>query len=528
MQLNSRGSLLLNTMILMAAAAAIGYISLSVLHVGYNTVVTEERRIEAEALSNDILELTKYLLFYESIFYTDKLGPWNHTGARGTNILNLLGVGMGAISDTDIDFFKACGGFDAKGRQIGTFKIQNIPVFCPLYERSSLLSGLMLDQMVLQPLQQAGVLTMDSPGQYTLDVVYFDRDKGIDAITNNADHWIDINAGQNLIKGAQQYLQRAVGHIRILSTDAGFSAPTPERYIEVSSDVSLAGTANMVYFKRRQSLLLYPSTPRDFALFMVYPTKSDGVTRTSNWSESVKITPDSLIEGRVFFNGNFDVAPAALPTFTEMVVLTGDFVTPLSKADRQSLPTKFLKGLVTNYSAPRYLYSGNCSASDPTLTLANGSRFRCVNNKGGTFTIQDYMQIASHACIDAPITSTDGAVTVDCSKSANPSCSSVCVPKIVSGTRSTVNLAGTYSVIAAPAAVVRNTAGNVYGTILGGYFQSNNKVHIASMAQVKVGMPGIGSPDTLSSYTSSFQTAIDGIGVPLQNLPIVYIEGVSR
>jgi hypothetical protein len=48
------------------------------------------------------------------------------------------------------------------------------------------------------------------------------------------------------------------------------------------------------------------------------------------------------------------------------------------------------------------------------------------------------------------------------------------------------------------------------------------------MAAVKVGLPGIGSEDTLANFTSLFQQAGTGVSVPLTNLPIVYEEGVSK
>lgn len=533
---SQRGSALMIIIIILLSAASLAYISLDVLRTGVQTAMTEQTRIEAEALASDLLELTKYQLYYENVIYIDGLGPWNHSGSRGTAVQKLLASGMGSSTDADTDMLRACGGFDAKGKQIGVFKLNNLPVFCPLYLRSGLLNSTMLDQMVLQPQLGVGNLKQDKPGQYYIDIVYFDKDLGIDNISSNTGLFLQIQVGQTLVMEAKRYLQRAAARIRIYSDAAGFTGATPERYLEVSSEVILAGSNKMIALKRRQPLLTYPSTPRDFALFMMFPSLSDGKTPTKNWSQSMKITSDSVIDGRVFFNGNIDVPIAQLPTFTETVILTGDFVPPLTKAQRQVLPTKFLKGIVTNYSAPRFLYSGNCSATNPSIAIANGTGFNCINNSGKPESIYDYVNSFGDACVNVPVSYTQGLISYDCSHAKAANCSSTCVSStasnpvavIVSGPRMSVNLSGTFAYISSPAAVVNNLAANVYGTILGGYFNSPSKVHIASLSQLKVGAPGAGSADTLASYSNLFQSAINGVSVPLSNLPIVYEEGVTK
>jgi len=535
---SQRGSALMLIIVLMLAAASLAYISLDVLQSGMQTAMSEQTRIEAEALANDLIELTKYQLFYENVIYLDGQGPWNHSGNRGTAIQKLLASGMGSSTDADTDMLKACGGFDAKGKQIGVFKLNNIPVFCPFYLRSGLLNSTMLDQMVLQPQLGIGNLKQDKPGQYYIDIVYYDKTLGIDNISSNTNLFLQIQAGQTLVKDAARFLQRAAARIRIYSDDAGFNSATPERYLEVSSEVSLAGTNKMIALKRRQPLLTYPSTPRDFALFMMFPAQSDGKTPTKLWSEAMKITNDSVIDGRVFFNGNIDVPVANLPTFTETVIITGDFVPPLTKAQRQALPTKFLKGIVTNFSAPRFLFSGNCSATNPTVAIANGTGFTCQKADGTPETIYDYVTSFSDSCVTVPVSYSQGSITYDCSKASASNCSSTCVSSsatnpvavIVSGPRLTVNLSGTFAYISSPATIVNNSAANVYGTILGGYFNSPSKVHIASLSEVAVGAPGAGSADTLSSYSNLFQSSGTGggVSVPLSNLPIVYQEGVTK
>lgn len=527
MQLNNeRGNILLYLMGLIVAAMTIEYVALNVIHVGYKTAITAERRVEADVLANDLLELTKYLMFYEDIVYTDGRGPWDKTGARRSNIWKLLGNGLGSGSGTDVDWFKACGGFDAKGNQMGQFQVGGVPVFCPYYLRSSLLSGDMLDQMALQPMLSAGVLTQDKPGQYVLKFVYYDRSKGIDSLTNNSDHLLNFNIGQNIFKDKR--IQSATATVRLLSSASGFSDSTSARYLEISTEVILSDTASTVHSRQRQSMLIYPASPRDFALFMIYPTKSDGATPTNKWSESMKISAGSVIDGRVLFNGNIDVPLAQLPTFTEMVVITGDFVPALTKDQRKLLPTKFLKGLITNFSAPRFLLSGNCSVSNPQLTIANGSGFNCTTQAGTKATILDYLNKIGGKCIAVPIRVSSGTMTVDCSNS-DSQCVLNCTPQpIVAGPRSNVTLSGSYALISAPVARLINSADNIYGTILGGYFESPNPVHIVSMSAAKIGMPGLGSDEILTSDTSLYQQSSVGVSVPLPNFSIVYLNGISK
>lgn len=528
---NQRGSALMIIMIFLGAAASIMYVSLDVLRIGQSTAVNEESRVEAEALASDILELTKYQVFYENIIYTDALGPWNNSGTRASDIIYLLSAGLGAASANEADMLKACGGFDAKGKQIGVFNIRGIPVYCPFYLRSNLLSSLMLDQMVLQPLFVGGVMKQDKPGQFVLEITYFDKSKGINNLTGNAGKYLALDAGQNIIRYADIRLQRVVGRIRVMGTDSGFVAATSERYVEVSSEVQLGGGAKLVTIKRKQPLLTYPSTPRDFSLFMVYPTRSDGVTPTKLWSQSVVISSDSIIEGRVFFNGDIDVPLSQLPVFTETVVLTGDFKPALSKADRAALNTKFLKGVITNYSAPRFLMSGQCSATDPSITVANGSGFNCKSSTGTPTTITDYLNRIGGACINPPATYANGSMTVNCAgqdAQCTVSCQAAVPPVIVTGPRRQVALNGVYGVIAAPVDILRANTPYIYGTILGGHFEAAVKTHIYSMSAIKVGLPGIGSEDTKSNFTALFQQAGTGISVPLTNLPIVYETGTSK
>ena len=122
-------------------------------------------------------------------------------------------------------------------------------------------------------------------------------------------------------------------------------------------------------------------------------------------------------------------------------------------------------------------------------------------------------------------------MTVDCAgqdAQCSVNCQATVPPVLISGPRRQVNLSGSYAFISAPVDLLNSSAANIYGTILGGNFKSSTKVHIYSMAAAKVGLPGIGSAETLANFTALFQQAGAGVSVPLNNLPIVYQEGVSK
>lgn len=527
-RLNERGNIILPLLMIAAAAAVIGYAALDILRVGRVGAVSEERRVEAEALATDILEITKFLMIYEPIFYTDSAGPLNHEGARGDQLRALLASGIGAGSGDGADLFKACGGYDAKGRQVGQFNVKGLGVFCPMYLRSALLSTDMLDQMVLRPLAQKNVLKNPKEGQYVLELVYFDRDQGIDSLSGDAHTFVGFNMGQGLLRAADFRVSRVSARIRILTGGAGFTSKSSERFFEISTEIRLGGTASDVIVGRRQSYVSYPSTPRDFALFMPYPAKFDG-TNTRKWSESVVLPAGSTIDGRVFFNGDIDVPLARLPNFTEIVVIAGDFVPPLTKDERKALKEKFPKGLITNYSAARYLMSGKCSRTDPSVEIANGTNFLC-RTLGHDTTIEDYLANSASKCVRPEVTSDDSTIKVLCDETKDAaSCPTDCpAPALIAGPRRLITTGGTYAFIAAPVARLMNGASSLYGTILGGHFESTVPVHLYSMALLKTGLPGVGSEEILNNYSGLFQQAYAGISVPLENLPIVYEEGLSR
>jgi|GEM_PF-6540905 len=532
MKLNQKGNALFSLIAASAVVMIVSYTAIEALRVGRMHAVQQERKIEGELLARDLLEIVKYLFLYERVFYVDSLGPFNNSGSRGQKLVQLMSDGLGASSSTAASLMRACGGFDAKGQSIGEYKVDGIPVFCPTYLRSSLMSAEMYEQMILRALVEAGILKSDLKGQYVLSLVFFDADRGIDQLTKANDHYLGFDNGQPLLQNASGRIQEARVDVTIFGPSSNIASKTAERMLEIKSSVILKdeGAAPVTL---RQSLNIYPSSPKDFALFAMFPTKSDGVTRTANWSESVILPAGSTIQGRVYFNGNFDVDFETLPVFTEMVVISGDFVPPLTKAQRDRLPEKFAKGLITNFSSSRYLLSGFCSPDVPSMEISNGARFPCkYESTGQPFTIERYFDQTNRGvdCMYEPVAIVDGVANADCKNSSNASCELNCKDQqMLSGARSNVTATGSVAFIAAPVGKMTLNVAYLYGTIFSGHIRSNRILNLRSMATAKVGDPGFGSQqETLDAYTVRFNQSNVGISVPIDNLPIVMGGDISR
>lgn len=528
-------------MVVLAVAMVIMYYAIDAIRRGREASFAEERAAEAETLAQDILEVTKYLFFYERAVFTDSRGPLDFSGGRGSAMHDLLKVSLGAGSATSVDLMKTCGGYDAKGRPMGEFKLNGASVICPYYLRSEAFSTDMLEQLVLSPLAVSGWLRESRAGIYELDLVFFDSSAGIDNLTDPSRNFLFFNMGQALLKAADVKVKSVRSRIRIFTSKAGFTASTSERFIQIVSDVELKSPA--LKFTRQQSFISYPSAPRDFALFLVYPTRSDGVTRTDKWSESVSLPPSAKIEGRVFFNGDIDVPLDRLPTFTETVILTGSLSHPsyATKETRLRLKTKFLKGVMARFSAPRFLMSGACSRSAPTANFvtSNGTNFPC--HYGATtvpMQMTHYLANLPVACAAYDAQFKNGEMSYVCPTDPNDPQAATCVAngcdskkfKTVSGpvTNLTVHNDKGFGVIHAPVAHSVINAHYMFGSLMGGYLHAPNLKVWSSLAAVRPGSPHMGSVETIENYGRHFVLNSEGINIPLPNLPIVYEGRVGQ
>ncbi len=520
-----RGSAILNILGISAAIMVVGVSLYSSILGGIKGAIEEEVRAEAESLSQNMLEAVKYLLLYEKVVYIDEKGPFDFSGSR-RDVIDLWSESFGASANTDINIAKACGGFDGKGIFIGTFKYKGSPVFCPVILRSSQLNNLMLEQVILDNMARLNAATKVREGLYKIEIILYDKSKGYDSFKDPHNKFLSINIGQNILNTQKDKLKSAKVTIEIATDSSGFATTTSERFITLTSEVTFQPHVRAYPFVKSHSFVMYPATPREFALFMLYPSKANG-DRTDNWSESLDLPKGSVIEGRVFFNGNIDVPIDDLPTFNELVVITGDFSPALDKVEMAKLKNKFLKGVVTKFSEARFIFSGHCSETDASLLVINSAGYNCNISPGMAYTMDNYLSRVGNVCMSNPITQSDGKVSVNCS-SGTADCPLTCPGSgnqatPVSGAFADVTLQGSYALISAPIKKLTISASikNVYGTILGGYVKAVQPLTIKAPALMKVGDIGIGSDDVLKNLSVKFQQALDGVSSPLLNMSIV-------
>lgn len=525
---NQRGGILLTILGIIGVIGILGYSISEFLAHSHRRSFDEEVLMEAEILSEELIETAKYMILYEPIVFLDQ--PLNHSGNRKDQWKRLVSMGWGSVSTSTMDLAKACGGFDGKGRQLGQYTIDGSPVFCPAYLRSHLFNNNMLEQMVLEPMVNKGIIKRpenNRPGVYDIPISFFNKSTKTDGLSPKGQGFFDINIGQKIIR-MKDKLEKAEVNIRILTSSAGFDSLGSERMIEISSVVELNGSGIGTIRKAKKEFLVHPSTPKDFALFMMYPENSEGV-RTASFKDAVALPAGSEVQGRVFFNGNMDVEFDKLPTFHEVVVLTGDFVPALTPATRNKLRDKFKKGVITRFAAARFLTTGKCSVDDPNAHFVNNAQLACKNESGGEFGMNEYLNKFAATCLAQDMVYEDGNYKPRNGYIGTGSEDSCSGSGLVSGTYSRFEIKGNYGMIASPVRKLTalSSVKNIYGIIFGGHLKAEGPVKIKSFANLTweeiKGQPGIGGNEaTFNSLNTAFQTSYEGITAILVNLPIVY------
>lgn len=525
-----QGSIMIMVIAVMVVAVGVTLAVVSLMTGTRKLLDLTEVKIEAEALAADLVEVGKYLLLYERVFYLDQNGPLDHRGKRGTDLLDIWQRGIGASGEVGLNLMEVCGGFDAKGNAIGRYNINGLPVYCPMYLRSNLIDGAMLEQLIFQPmLGKVPSFSEVGPGLYEMAIPFYDRQKRINNIEDPEANFLRLNMGQRLLKMAETRLEKVYLNFRFMTDSSGLATETATRYFEVSSIVETAGSVLTTKMVKRQSLVLHPATPRDFALFVMYPTRSDGNTPTRLWSQAVQIPATSQIYGRVYFNGDIDVPLQNLPTFHEVVVISGK-VPNAFLSDVAGMRNKFRKGLIANMSAARYFQTGRCSATNPNLSITNSGNFNCENSLGAKVGINEYIDYTNSKCKNAPVTLSNGTMKVDCSKE-DTTCPLDCVSDpsgVLSWPARVVTVNGVYGIFSAPMGVLRSNANYLYGTLFVGHLQSSRAAIIKAISNIQLGDPGFGSKDVLQSTNQILGQALEGVSAPLANLPIVYQAGGAR
>ncbi len=522
----------------------------------------DRQRFEASLLAGDILEIGKYFLLYERVmFIKDPIhlkAAGNGAATRGECLRSVWGQSYGTFRVGQGNMKDACGITGVNGSFQGALELAcgggllssaRKKTFCPGLIRDPHLSGDMFEGMRFKQWMDRGIMTKPPPrpGVYQLVIEVTDAFKP----SQQDQLFVRMYHGQKFLDemfraGEKNSPLQAWLIYEFMSGEAAFKSAASERYVKVIGKITFKGARGAGHFaERSETMMLVPSTPKDFALFMPFPDKGNivsGATVTNEpttlFSQATNLSPSVKIYGRTYFNGDIDMALDDLPEFNESVALSGNLkngagVIP-GPGDLPLLKQKFKKGFITNVSAARFILDGDCAGNGgPTATpirISNGTGFNCkttsVTGAPAPFGIVDYVQ-PLNGCWNNEMQVTAGARNL-----VPPLSSTTCTlgtnlaTDFAAGGYREITATGIYSPVMSP--TKRLTAiGNaqVYGTVMGGHITAGGAAKFYSVSSLFAGLPGIGSDATLVQTNSSAATSYQGVSVAVPNLPLVLMTG---
>lgn len=542
---NRRGSALPLVMITSALVFVISYVIFSMLQSRRTGTEDDLKTLQAKMLAADIVELGKYLLLYERIVYIDD--PLAISSDRTATRKEILAQSYGSLASVNSFMLNACGGYDANAVEVGPLVADGSPVFCPFYLRNPLLDGKMFEEMMLKMWSTSGpvgelalsggvlstknssrkaIMGRDSAGGYKL-IIDFEN-----AVRNNDNQFIRLHLNQNIVKQMRQNGFSAKLTYTLFGPSTGFKTLSNERYVNIQADVTYGSAFNRIAVNTAYTSVLYSSTVKDFALFMIYPEDNAGLA-TTLFSKAVDLSASSQINGRVFFNGDIDTALTELPVFNEVVIISGKLNTAgYTFAEAQKLMSqKFRKGIVMGYPVKRLINDGECVSGMPT---ANESGMYCKDpvSTGVNYNVSRYVQNLGNICSTLKVEFNSGAYVynttgvVDAMKIEQ--CKGSAPGKVfLSGGADRVTVGGSHAYIVTPVRNLKLGIGNMYGVVLGGHISGNGS-KIYSLGALRTGLPGIASTNDLTAITSEARTIMAGVGVPLISVPLIKEANVGK
>jgi|GEM_PF-5374632 len=542
MKKHKSGSILIWAIVGLAVIGAAALIIPNLIQRSFRGALDEMKRFELRLLSDDINEFAKYLLLYEKVFYTERL-----TQLDG-KIHQLWESSFSTVDEDSQGLMKACGGYQMNGEYTGEHTLgsggNKEPVFCPLYLRSNMFSGRMIEQMLYEHWfkEAKGDYKKVSPGHYSLNI---DLSKFVAKVNADDQDMVLLVENESLRKLISQTKPKATVSYEFFTESAGFRSMLSERYVRVTTELLFTiderGTQGVV--RSSDTMMMIPSTPKEFALFMPYPTKANGITRTSKWSESVILPSGSSdsdrpeIHGRVFFNGDMDFASFdKIPTFFDAVVISGNMTVQGKIPGPGSLSqmrAHFKKGLVTNFSANRFVLDDKCGS----VSVSNTSDMKCH------WTMPEFLKarLGANVCYDGTLTlPSSGKATYQfnpVTEAAFPQTASDCQLNFSDQTTDRDSLIGgglmgiivnsEYAFIASPVALFENKQVSntpyVYGTLMAGHVKFDRPgARLYSFTALRAGLPGIENDSILQRINQQIATATAGVTVPLLSMPVVY------
>lgn len=536
------------------------------------TAFDVEREFEAQLLAANIREIAKYLVLYEKVFYTGMQGGFLVPGGEPTridaDIVNVWGQTFTSLSAANMQLITACGGYNVNLNYMGVHNLANKPVFCPSYFRSNLFTGMMAEEMLFE--QWANVAPVLRKPDPNATGTYFLQMDFTRALEPDASRFVGFDPRMKILKEKDKRNLQALVTVSFSTDGSGFRAIASERYINFHAEVTFDGqSGNRNYVEDNETVMMTLSTPKEFALFMPYP---DG-NLAGDFLASVNMAVPSAVQfnGRVFFNGdlnlgNGDMGDAidALPVFQDAVVLTGTFLPSVPGPKYlDKLKQKFKKGIVTNYSAARFLFDGQCAGPvDGVTQIQNQSQIPCafVPDSPGTpcqyptTFMQNYIQqINRVSCGRGSLVTSDvdgisfqppgdeacfgvnaysgcdnGATPIAQWKGAAPGEG---VNAMIRGGFRSVEVASKYAFIVSPVETLKisKNGANIYGLVVGGHVDIPvGSANFYSLAALAPGVVGIPDDATVGTTNQKASQSYQGTAVPLLNMPVVYSsrEGV--
>lgn len=535
---NKRGSSLPLVMIISALVFVFSYVIFNLLQSRRQGTEDDLRVLQAKMLAADIAELGKYMLLYERVVYINDV--LNVDSARVATRRDMLAQSYGSLAAANSFMMNACGGYDANAVEIGPLRADNSPVFCPFYLRNPLMDGKMFEDMMLtmwsiggqvgelvmkggvlstQNTTRSPILTKDSSGAYALSI---DLDS---AIRNPNNQFIRLHLNQNIVQKMRQDGFSAKLVFTLFGPSTGFRTLSNERFVNVQAEVSFGTTLNTKSVSVSETAILYSTTVKDFALFMMYPEDGAG-NPTTLFSKAVELDKTSQINGRVLFNGDIDTNLEELPVFNETVIISGTVNTSgfTFERARELMTQKFRKGIVMGFPIKLLINDGECVAGMPT---SNDSSMYCVEKGTGLpYNLTKYIDNMGNICSKLPVSFAAGEFTFDTSKVVDPvikeQCKGSAPGKVwLSGGVRSVSVSGSHAYVLSPIkTLIMAAGGNLYGTVLGGHIRGS-KVKIYSLGALRPGLPGIASDKDLGNISAESGKIMAGVGVPLINVALI-------
>lgn len=537
--LNQRGSTLVPVMVLVTVLGALGYFLPDLYIRAQKRTVQTERSLKIQNIASNLKELGKFLILYEKVFYIND--PLNLDPGRVAAQQELWGQTFGNWSTkSNHHMINACGGFDALANFTGDMKLNGEPVLCTNYIKSTLLSGKMLEDMVLEKWTQTGQARLIKVTGGRIGSSTGTRAKVLDGGNGHYKLKIDMtdalyDAGRqafdpvmdaNLRSELKSVDAKAEIMVEFFTDSFGFEMPGPERFIRVTGQVTFDDGLGRNTLTEQETFVMHTPLVKDFSLFIPFPTDVNG-DKVPNFSQALRLGGSGTnIYGRVYFNGNIDVPLEDLPVFHETVIISGKFLPSDPKPSQIDLVRrKFRKGVITNFDAHKYILDGDCGKPSVNKNIQNESSILCGSD------IKEQVGRTQNDCRwYEVIVGSNGKYFYNFSNKdipqgvpQPPAPALACVPTtFVELGRKKVVVNGQVAFIASAIENLKvNSRAHLYGVVLGGHVNVPDGTTFVALPYLKPGMPGIPSQVILDQISMEASAASGGVESRIMNLPLI-------